>query len=188
MSVKGSHCLPVSIVTDAALGRTEVGCGHLSMGASLRQQTGASFKAPLASCHLTNQSISPVMQASLPSSFLTSCGNASLLGQGTYDRLSPCNFSSEDVATVTACNNRHMVKRVTELSNHCENFPKAVEWCRHVLKWEMKTMCLPNCLFLGDALWVVFLFCMLPYISHTIYDGLVSTFFSLPWSLSACIF
>lgn len=85
MSLKGSHCLPVSVVTDAALGRTEVGCGHLSMGASLRQRTGASFKAPLASCHLTNQSISPVMQASLPSSFLTSCGNASLLGRGTYD-------------------------------------------------------------------------------------------------------
>lgn len=117
------------------------------------------------------------MQASSLPLFLTSCGNASLLGRGTYDRLSPCHFSSEDVATVTACNNRHMVKRVTELSNHCENFPKAIEWCRHVLKWEMKTMCLQNCLFLGDALWVVFLFCMLPHISHTIYDGLVSNFF-----------
>lgn len=43
---------------------------------------GASFKAPLVSHHLTDQSISPGMQADLPSSFLTSYGNASLLGQG----------------------------------------------------------------------------------------------------------
>lgn len=82
MSVKGSHCLPVSAVRDTALGRTEVGCGHLSVGASRRQWTGAYFKAPLVSHHLTDQSISPGMQADLPSSFLTSYGNASLLGQG----------------------------------------------------------------------------------------------------------
>ena len=83
MSVKGSHCLPVSAVTDAALGRTEVGCGHLSVEASRRQRSGASFKASLVSHHLTNQSVSPGMQADLPSSLLTSYGNASLLGQGS---------------------------------------------------------------------------------------------------------
>lgn len=73
-----------------------------------------------------------------------------------------------------------MVKRVTELSNHCENFPKAIEWCRHVLKWEMKTMCLQKCLFPGWCVVGGFVLCMLPCISRTIYDGLVSTFSLCP--------